>query len=234
VAPDGTSTLLSRGALNLTHRHGHESPEPLVPHERFVVDLDLDVLGQAVEEGHRLRLSLSTTYWPWLWPSPDPVTLWLSPGEDAYLELPVRPPSSEDARIRGFGPPEMGPDMKTETLAATAPYRSIRHDVVEGTYAVELNHDGGERRRLVDDGIEIDSHEFDRRTIREGDPLSAHVLCERRCEVARDGWGVRIETSSTMSSDAREFQLTDVLEAFEDGRRVFAKTWSRTVPRDCV
>jgi uncharacterized protein len=234
VAPDGTSTLLSRGALNLTHRHGHESPEPLVPRERFVVDLDLDVLGQAVEEGHRLRLSLSTTYWPWLWPSPDPVTLWLHPGEDTYLELPVRPPSPEDERVPGFGPPEIGPEMETEIISATAPYRAIRHDVVGGTYAVELNHDGGERRRFVDDGIEIDSHEFDRRTIREGDPLSAYVLCERRYEVARDGWGVRIETSSTMSSDAREFHLTDVLEAYENGRRVFAKTWSRTVPRDCV
>jgi hypothetical protein len=37
-----------------------------------------------------------------------------------------------------------------------------------------------------------------------------------------------------MSSDAREFHLTDVLEAFENGRRVFAKTWSRDIPRDWV
>jgi uncharacterized protein len=86
----------------------------------------------------------------------------------------------------------------------------------------------------VDSGIEVDSHEFDRRSTREGDPLSAHVLCERRFEVARDGWGVRIHTSSTMSSDARDFHLTDLLEAFENGRRVFATTWSRNIPRDCV
>ena len=37
-----------------------------------------------------------------------------------------------------------------------------------------------------------------------------------------------------MSSDAREFHLIDVLEAFENGRPVFAKTWSRNIPRDCV
>jgi hypothetical protein len=124
--------------------------------------------------------------------------------------------------------------MEAETLATNAAYRSIRHDVVGGTYDVELNHDGGERLRFVDSGIVIDSHEFDRRTIREGDPLSASVQCDRRFEIGREGWGVRIETSSTMSSDAREFHLTDLLEAFENGRRVFAKTWSRRVPRDCV
>jgi hypothetical protein len=162
------------------------------------------------------------------------VTLWLYPGEETYLDLPVRPPSPEDGLSRGFEPPETGPEMRAETLAATAAYRSIHHDVVGGTYDVELNHGGRERIRFIDSGIEIDSHEFDRRSIREGDPLSAHVLCERRYEVARGGWGVRIETSSTMSSDASDVHLTDVLEAFENDRRVFATTWSRRIPRDCV
>ena len=31
VAPDGASRLVSWGLLNLTHRNGHEHPEPLEP-----------------------------------------------------------------------------------------------------------------------------------------------------------------------------------------------------------
>ena len=31
VLPDGTSILVSRGILNLTHRESHSDPEPLVP-----------------------------------------------------------------------------------------------------------------------------------------------------------------------------------------------------------
>src|SRR5262249_47012495 len=31
VAPDGTSALVTKGLLNLTHRDSHERPEPLVP-----------------------------------------------------------------------------------------------------------------------------------------------------------------------------------------------------------
>ena len=35
VFPDGTSTLVTRALLNLTHRESDEHPAPLVPGERF-------------------------------------------------------------------------------------------------------------------------------------------------------------------------------------------------------
>ena len=59
VAPDGTSLLVTRGVLNLTHRESHEEPSPLVPGERFQVSLQLDGIAQAIPAGHRLRLAVS-------------------------------------------------------------------------------------------------------------------------------------------------------------------------------
>ena len=41
VAPGGASTLVTRGVLNLTHRDGHEVPVPLVPGERYAVEIPL-------------------------------------------------------------------------------------------------------------------------------------------------------------------------------------------------
>src|SRR5437764_839103 len=35
VAPDGTSTLVTRGILNLAHHASHEQPEALVPGRRY-------------------------------------------------------------------------------------------------------------------------------------------------------------------------------------------------------
>jgi hypothetical protein len=43
-----------------------------------------------------------------------------------------------------------------------------------------------------------------------------------------------VQTTSTMTSTATEFLVDDMLEAFEGGRRVFVKTWSRSFPRDLV
>jgi hypothetical protein len=30
------------------------------------IKIELDVIGQAIPAGYRLRLALSTTHWPWL------------------------------------------------------------------------------------------------------------------------------------------------------------------------
>ena len=57
VAPDGSSQLISRGVLNLTHRDSHEHPTAVPVGERLLVRVELRVLGQAVPAGHRLRLA---------------------------------------------------------------------------------------------------------------------------------------------------------------------------------
>jgi hypothetical protein len=37
-----------------------------------------------------------------------------------------------------------------------------------------------------------------------------------------------------MSSTAGEFQLTNLVEGYEDDCRIFAKTWRHTIPRDHI
>jgi len=52
--------------------------------------------------------------------------------------------------------------------------------------------------------------------------------------IERGDWRTRVETRSTMSSDARSFHVTNVLEAYEDDVRLFVKNWLFSVPRDLV
>ncbi len=108
VFPDGTSALVTRGLLNLTHRDSHEHVSPLEPGRRYEVRVPLDVMAYAVPAGHRLRVAVSPTYWPWAWPSPEPVTLTLYSGR---LDLPERPPRAEDAQLPDFGRPESAPSL---------------------------------------------------------------------------------------------------------------------------
>ena len=70
VAPDGCSKLVTRQLLNLTHRDGHEALRPLVPGERYTVTVQLDSIAHAFAPGHRLRVAVSTDYWPWAGPRP--------------------------------------------------------------------------------------------------------------------------------------------------------------------
>ena len=45
VAPDGASTRVTYGVLNLSHRNGHETPEPLEPGARTSVRVQLNDCG---------------------------------------------------------------------------------------------------------------------------------------------------------------------------------------------
>jgi predicted acyl esterase len=233
VSPDGTSTLLSRGALNLTHRRSHAEPEPLEPGRAVDVDIELDVLGQAVATGDRLRLTLSPTYWPWIWPSPEPVTLAVSTGDASWLELPTRPPDAPDGDVRTFEPPEQAgapPGLEVDEVDA---FHVIERDVLTGEISLRMNQDGDVVMRFGD-GLVFDERNRDRYAIVEGDPLSAAITCERTLRFERGDLRLRIETRSRMTSDATHFRLEDTLEAFEDTRQVFSRTWDRRIPRDHV
>ena len=70
VFPDGTSALVSRGVLNLTHRGGHAAPKPLEPGVPTPVELELEATSWIFETGHRVRLALAGSDWPNTWPPP--------------------------------------------------------------------------------------------------------------------------------------------------------------------
>jgi putative CocE/NonD family hydrolase len=131
VAPDGASTRVTYGLLDLSHRNGHETPEPMAPGERTRVRLSLNHIAHAFPAGHILRLAVSTAYWPLIWPSPEPVTLTLFCCGEApsTLELPERPPSELDGQLRPFPPPEHGPAMHHETLHAARFRRVIERNL---------------------------------------------------------------------------------------------------------
>ena len=105
VAPDGASLLVSWGMLNLTHRNGHERPEPLEPDRWYDVAVESRVCGHRFEPGHRLRLALSPTYWPHAWPSPEVVTLAIAVEGTSVVEIPLRCPERAGGDVIVPGPP---------------------------------------------------------------------------------------------------------------------------------
>ena len=97
VHPSGESLRVSFGVLNLAHRDSHATPSPLVPGERYRVHIQLNDCGAIFPAGHRIRLALSTAYWPMIWPSPQDATVTILGGT---LDLPQRPARPEDALLR--------------------------------------------------------------------------------------------------------------------------------------
>ena len=169
VAPDGSSTRVTWGVMNLCHRNSRENPETLVPGERFMVTLQLDDIAWVFPAGHRLRVAVSTAYWPMIWPSPEVATVSIITGESAVM-VPVRKRRLET--LREFSPAEAAPARRTRVVREGAQTRTVEKDLVTGETVLQIIDDFGEEHDL-DSGLT--SGEVARETYRihPDDPLCA-------------------------------------------------------------
>jgi predicted acyl esterase len=231
VFPDGTSALVTRGLLNLSHRDGHDRPEPLEPGRRYEVRVPFDVMAYSFPAGHRLRVAASPTYWPWAWPSPEPVRLTLHAGR---LELPERPARPEDAELPAFGEPEHSEPLRVESVAGSTQGRSIRRELATGLVEQVFDWDLGGTQRLVDADLESSDTSHTVFAVHEGEPLSAEVRFHATSGMARGEWSMRSEVTSAMTADAEAFHVTTELEVSESGEAIFTRAWAHRFPRDHV
>ena len=231
VAPDGASTLVARGLLNLSRREGHDRSVPMPLHQPVLVRVPLQATAYAVPPGHRIRLAVSNTYWPMAWPSPEPTTLNVHCGPHSTLTLPRRNPSDLDSAVRPFAPPETGTALPTETTRLRPSGRNLRRSLHDGTTEVEFDWHGSGVRILATN-TEMTEDNVTTYRIVEGDPLSATVNCRVAVALVRPGWNIEVRAESTMTCDAEQFVVTSTLDAFEDGGRVHARTFTHRFPRD--
>ena len=235
VAPDGTSLLVTWGVLNLTHRGGHAEPQPLEPGRTYRIRLHLDDIAHAFPAGHRLRLAISTSFWPIVWPSPVPVVLTVRTGT-AALYLPVRPPDPRDEALRPFEPPTAAPGTRPKTLRSLPLRRTLEIDLPTGetVYTLKTGEFDAALARL--EPIEMDlGYVFTKRhRIGETDPLSAQTEIIQRTTMRRQEWSVRIDCRSRFWATRDGFHLAADLEAFEGDEPFAGRTWQLSIPRALV
>jgi putative CocE/NonD family hydrolase len=230
VHPGGESTRVTYGTLNLCHRDSSEKPSPLQPGKTYTVTAAMDHVAYCFRKGHRIRIAISTAYWPLIWPSPDPVTLTLLTGK-SELSLPVR--SKKRDKLRPFPEPEG---------AAPAPLRPVRQP--SNSRTVELDIATGEQiTRIVDDfgesenqshGLITGSIARETYRIKSDDPLSAVAETHWTQTLRRADWSVRTEARCRLTADKESFHVTGSVEAYENGRLVHEKKWDSKIKRSLV
>lgn len=232
LAPDDSATRISYGVLNLTHRDGHEHPEPLEPGQPYRARLQLNDIAQRFPAGHRLRLALSTTYWPMAWPPPEPVKLTVRTATSA-LELPCRLPRPEDEQLREFAPPQGATPPTVVTLEPGHHTWRVQRDLATDEATLEVIDDAG-RFRIDEIDLDVTRGTWERYSTTGCDPLSARGEVRTVRGFRREGWDVRVEVRTVLTSDAHTFHLRAELDAYEDGTRVRSRNWDRRIPRQLL
>jgi putative CocE/NonD family hydrolase len=234
VAPDGAATRVSYAVLDLTHRDGHERPKRLPVGQPQTVRIRLNDCGHAFPAGHRIRIAVSTAYWPLVWPAPEAATLTVHMGE-SRVELPVRRPRDDDAAIR-FARPEAAPATRVTLVVPGRLARSHSLDLIADEARYRTVGEGGVfgegTIRLDEIGTEI-AHDLTRDlSITGSDPNSARYAIDQQIRMGRDGWRIEIATRTEMTSTPTRFRLTGTVTATENGEAFVTRTFDETIERD--
>ncbi|MEV6349143.1 CocE/NonD family hydrolase [Actinoplanes sp. NPDC051851] len=234
VAPDGSSTLITRGALNLARRNGMDRADELTPGEWVDAEVELTAIGWTVPAGHRLRIALSTTYWPWLWPHGEHVAVTVDPAASELIVGDLAASSLLRAHP-GFGEPEQAAALPIVAgpPPVVRPEREVRYEpeTERWVLTVDPNYGGN---RVFPDGLNYRETALERYTIAEDDPLSATAESQWTIGLERGDWRVVIDTTSLITATATHFTLTNTVRATLGDKVWFERTFVKDIDRSSV
>ena len=228
LRPDGTSAHITFGVLNLTHRQSHETPMPLVPGEDFQVILTLDQIAYRLPAGHRLRVAISTAYWPFIWPSPEPMTLRLRAGR---VGLPVRSLATSDEWC--FEAAEGSSAQQVEVMRPASYARETTQNPVSGQTITRVDCDFGQVRDLDIDMI-AGHRMVETWTILPQDPTTARGEAVWEHVGGREDGLWRILARGEIHCDREFFYISAELQCWDNDELFFEKRFDDTVPRRLV
>ncbi len=234
VAPDGTSTLITRGMLDLTMAGcwpsdafgtpGRE-PSPVVPGEWIDLRIGLEATTWTFLPERRLRLAIAGTDWPNCWPPSQPFVLGVDRGS-VRVELPVvdELPALTHVFMPGPGP--------SDDEADGVEWR-YEHDVLGRESRVHSRYGG---RHGGHDGIVIDD-------VYEGSLGISTTDLSRGWATGRSRFDLTLalsdgtttvcsaESALHITSDHESFHVELTLSASRDGEPFARRTWTDTLAR---
>lgn len=230
VWPTGEVSRITYHLQNLCMHESRQTPTPLVPGQRYRMRIKLDDVAWRVPAGHRLRLAISTSYFPMMWPAPNPVTLTVYAGTSS-LKLPQRQaPAGENTPH--WEVPEAAQPLSMNELTAPHHQRDVVVDPLTGETRLAIVDDFG-ATEILPHGIVTHSVGRENYRISPDEPLSALMETHWSETVRRADWHTRTETRARLSATESHWQLWAEVQAFEGETLVFSKHFEDQIPRQC-
>ena len=229
VAPDGTSTLVTKGLLNGTHRVSHVSPSALVPGEIYKIVINLKAISWVLPKGHRIRFAVSNADFPNLWPSPYSMTtsLYVDERHESRFFLPSCPAGNRP--VPKFQPPEIPPG--TERPPPRNQWIVTRDEMARTVTVfretIQFMGQGGHSSNI---------EEMERRwcTVDDNNPAVVKVVAEGETKIDAPSGRLLCKSHMTIESDARTFHVTAKRELFVNDKLKYGKSWEERIPRNLV
>jgi uncharacterized protein len=228
IWPDGEVSRITYHLQNLCMRNSREHPSALEPGKRYTMKIKLDDIAWRMPAGHKLRVSISTSYFPMMWPAPEPVTLTVYSGKSS-VHVPIRK-KIENEKAVDWKPAEAAEPVELKELSKPFHQRDASTDPKTGEWKLAIVDDFG-RSKIVEHGLETYSCGRENYVIHPDDPLSAKMETHWTEELKRGTWQVRTETYGRLTATKTHWQVWGRVEAYEGKKRVFEKEFSEEIER---
>ncbi|GAA0681597.1 CocE/NonD family hydrolase [Marinobacterium maritimum] len=229
MQPDNKVTRVSYGLLNLTHRDSHADPTPLEPGKPYRVRVQLNQIAQSFPKGHRIRLAISSSYFPLAWPTPNSTRLHIHTGKSRLL-LPLH--QSREEKVV-FPEVEMSASSQAQRLSEELHDWRVIRELDEDVSTLEVINDGGfQKLEAIGTVVQRKTQEW---YSYQGDDFSSargETLWER--SLVRDDWQIKTLTRTVLTCDPGYFYLDAELDAYEGDKRVYSQNWSYAIRRQLV
>jgi hypothetical protein len=189
-------------------------------------------VGQRLLPGHRLRLAISTSYWPLAWPAPEPVTLRVHTA-GSRLELPLRPTRDEGETTTPFGAPPPKATAPHTFIEEPSNGWQLHEDLATGQHTLEVR-DGLGAFRIEQSALTLSRTGREYYRVTEGDQDSPSGEIVWHVGLTRGDWSIRTVTETVLTADATSFHLKASLKAYENEELCYESSWNRRIPRDQV
>jgi len=231
IHPNGEVVRVSWGVLNLSHRNGNENPQPMTPGAVESIEIELNECGYRFMRGHKMRVSVSTSYWPMIMPPPEVTTATIRLGPDSVITLPVR--GGVDKHT--IDPPQdEKPLVDYPQLSEGLQRRWVERNFQTGESHYRVISDTGENE-VPGHGMRSRVRHDERWTIAADDPLSHRSLSRYTCWMSRGTWSIRTESESEMRCDAENFYIKATVRAYEGDELINQRDWEEiAIPRDNI
>ena len=183
-------------------------------------------MAYVIPKGHKIRIAISTAYWPLIWPTADNATLTVYP-QYSSITLPV---NAQPICSKSVPEHNKTVSFNGKILRPSDSKRVTHRDYKTGVVTLETMEDFG-RQFYESSQSEIDFIIHQELSIHPDDPLSAKNDIRLKVDMGREGWWTGIECHYEMICDHDYFYITANWKAFYDNDVVFEKQFTETIKR---
>ena len=229
VAPDRTTSRVAFCVRNLALDENLDAPNTAPSSISHEFKIPFQTIAYRFKKAHRIRLSVSSSYWPIIWPAPGQKTLTLTGGS---LSLPIIKSVLND--LEEPLPPALNlPTKNTHQTLSNPQLQRSQQETKDGNLINTWAQPFAEA--LCSETKTAFGYETTaKHSIAQGDPQSANSTFDHHARYSRPDGVADIRSTLSASCDAAAFYLTGELTAMWNDEEIARRVWTTEIPRHFV